>query len=164
MKAVFGLAVVVCVGLLAYWFAGAPKSKGPSLAIPLAWGNVAGNEIEMHAIIGVGLAHTSRKGEKGTIKPVSWDEWIAKHCVLKSATGEVVKLQRRMNSLMIPYRDVQNTVGTEEFFIVAKMKTGTAYTFDYTIERPDPETYRCQFAAPTQAEKTAIHSFELVKQ
>lgn len=164
MKAVFGLTVVVCVGLLVYWVTSLPKSSGPSLTIPIAWGNASGNQIEMNAVIGVALAHKSRKNEPGSVgKTKNWDEWVDTHCIIKSASGGPVKVSRRAESSIIPYRDVQQMVGTEEFYLSAKLKPGESCTFDYIIENPKPETYRCQLAAPAQAEKARMYNLELTQ-
>jgi hypothetical protein len=164
MKAVLGLTVLVCVGLMVYWFTAVPKGGGPSLAIPIAWGNAKGDQVEMHAIVGVALAHRSRRGEKGSaLKTPNWDEWVGTHCLLADAAGQRVKLERHNDSAIVGPQEIQETVSTEEFFLTARLKAGTSYTFDYTIEDPDPETYRCQFTAPAQAEKAQVHSFGLVK-
>lgn len=164
MKALFGITLALFAGLLLYWFMAVPRDGGPALTLPIAWGNPAAGQVEMNAVIGVVLAQKSRQGEKGGLtKPMNWDEWIDKHCVIRGPSGETTKVRRQANSLLIPHRDVQEMVGTEEFFLAARLKPGTSYTFDYIIENPNPETYRCQLVAPAQPEKTRVYRLELVK-
>jgi hypothetical protein len=164
MKAVFVLSLVIFAGLLVYYFVGMPKDSGPTLAIPIAFGAPTGGEIEMNAIIGVVLAHKSRKDERlSPTQPKSWDQWIDTHCIIKSASGQQVKLRRTVNSTIIPFPDVQATVGTEEFFLSARLKAGTAYTFDYIIDCPDPVVFRCGLPAPVAAERVRMYTFEVPK-
>ncbi|HOW72421.1 MAG TPA: hypothetical protein PKY77_17620 [Phycisphaerae bacterium] len=162
MKIVAGLGVLLFLGGMGYYFAVVSGGGETAIDIPLVFGNLKDGSIDMHAIIGVTLAHKSRKNEpliEG--KPKGWNDWVKTHCILKSSSGEQIAVNRTNGSKLVRMHEIQQMVGTEEFFLEAKLKPGQAYTFDYIIEAPEAMIFRCQFTAPQADEKVKPYHFVL---
>jgi len=160
MKFVAGFGVLLFLAGVGYYFAVVSGGGPPTIEVPMAFGEPKDGSMEMHGIIGVVLANKSRKNEPlAKDKPVGWNDWVKTHCILKSASGEQVPVTRTNGSNLIRSHETQAMVGTEEFFLTAKVKPGQAYTFDYIIEVPEPVTFRCQFTTPQAAEKVKRFQF-----
>jgi len=164
MKNLVVVAVLVAVVMIVLWIRGSSDNRSaPSMTIPVVWGSPVNGEIEMNAIVGVMLAAKSRKNEKEESRNKDWDAWIQTHCVLKSDSGETIPFKRQTTSKLVRSHEVQDMVSTEEFFLAAMLKPGNKYNFDYIIETPDREVYRCLLDAPGQQEKVKEYRFELAK-
>lgn len=161
MKAFAGLSLVGLLAIAIYWVAALPgKPEAEGVQIPIAMGNVDEGMIEMHAAIGVALANMSRLKESPASKLLDWDKWIERHCILKSKAGQTIPLQRANNSSLLKVHEIQPMIGTQEFFLTAKLRLDTDYTFDYIIESPDAKVYRRHLTAPQHAEKARLLRFD----
>lgn len=163
MKVAAGLGVLLFLAAIGYWLAITSSGGGETaIDIPLVFGSPTDGTIEMNAIIGISLANKSRKKEPmENGKPLGWNDWVKTHCILKASTGEQVTVSRTNGSKLLRMHEIQQMVGTEEFFLDAKLKPGQAYTFDYIIETPETMIFRCPFTAPHAAEKVRPYHFVL---
>lgn len=162
MKAIGGLGVLIFLVIMVYWLSisagGGADGKNLAVDLPIAFGNVAGGQVEMNLVVGIVLANVIRAKEGGQAK--TREQWIADHFVLKDSSGQPVKLTWQNNSALIKPVDVGPMVGTEECFLAGKLKPGESYTFEY-IESPN-RTCRYQFTAPAKAQKVKMYRFEPV--
>jgi len=160
MKVIAGVGLLLLVGLFAFWLSRtSTDTDNAAMNIPLAFGNVAGTQVDMHIVVGIALANVSASRDP-SLKPKSWDDWMRDHFSLTDSSGKKVTLRRQTNSKVIKPHEVAQTVGTEEFFIVANLKSGQTYTLDYIASGPSATTYRCQVTAPSAPEKIQTYRLE----
>ncbi len=163
MKAVYIIAILLILGGLGYWVAfKSGDTESAAVDIPLAFGKPSGGQVDMHVVIGVTLANITRARDSMSGKDKDWNGWIKDHCVLKDSAGKPVSFTRQSSSNVIKPHEAAQMVGTEEFFMVARLKVGQTYTFDYIGDLATGKTYRCQFTAPSAAQKVQLHRFEPV--
>jgi hypothetical protein len=93
---------------------------------------------------------------------MSWPEWIDAHFVLEDSGGTKVPLRQQNNSPLISVHEVSGMVGTHEFFISARLKSGESYTFTYTPVVAEGKRYTHGFTAPAQGTKVKQYMFEPV--
>lgn len=159
MKALIG---AVVVGVLAYmiWH-GLISAAGsdPYIAIQMGYGNASDGEIEMHTNVSVLLVAMDRD-DRDLKKVKTPDEWIAAHFKLTDSAGKAVRLDRQNNSKVIKPHQV---IGTQEYFVVARLKSGQQYTFDFKPRLKEPDVFRHTFTAPAKADKPMTYNFMLVK-
>ncbi len=162
MKPVYIIGILLILAALGYWVAfKSGDTEGAALNIPLAFGKPTGGQVDMHVIIGVTLAAVSRGKDSMSGKGKDWNGWIKDHCRLTDSAGKPVTFRRQSTSTVIQAYEAAQ-MGTEEFFMVATLKVGQTYTFDYIGDLSTGKTYRCQFTAPSAAEKVALYRFEPV--
>ena len=159
MKVIAGIGLLALLGGLGYWYATTTSdTESAAINIPLAFGNVAGTQVDMHIVVGVALANISAAKDP-SLKPKSWDDWIRDHFAMTDSAGKKVTLRRQSNSKVIKAHEVAQMVGTEEFFIVANLKVGQTYKLDY-IDVAAHKTYRCEVTAPSAPEKVQTYRLE----
>ena len=151
MRAFGGLGLLFGLGGIMLWFLAISSGK-EGMYLPIAFGNVAGNQVELNTIVGVTLAATSRAHDKEQ-KYKSWDDWIDDHFVLTDATGKTFMLDRRGNSKIISRTDTTRTVCTEEFYLSATLTVGQPYVLEFIGDDESRTHYRHEFTAPAQVEK-----------
>ncbi|NLE61274.1 MAG: hypothetical protein GX616_23235 [Planctomycetes bacterium] len=162
MKAFAGIGLLIFLVVLGYWLARtSTDTESRAVDIPIAFGNVAGGQVEMHVVVGIALANVSAAKER-SLKPRDWNQWMRDHFLLTDPAGKKVDLSRQNNSKVIKPHEVAQLVGTEEFFMIAKLKSGQSYTFDYVADLATGKSYRCQVVAPATAEKARQFRFELL--
>jgi hypothetical protein len=163
MKAIGGVGVLLCLGLFAFWLSKTSNdTENAAVNIPFAFGKPSAGQLDMHIIVGVALANVSRSREPLTGKDKNWNEWVKEHLIVKDLAGKTVPLTRQTSSNVVKPHEVAQMVGTEEFFVVARLKTGQTYTLDYIGDLATGKTYRCQFTTPSQAEKSQQYRLEPV--
>lgn len=161
MKAFAGLGVILFLVITLYWMSAHAGTDEPDLGIQMAFGNAADNEIDLHVVVGVLLANKDRAKEKLlNIKPKSWDDWIVEHFFLTDSAGKRTELTRKTNSSLIRPHQV---IGTEQFFMVARVKSGEDYTFDFVPTGEESITHRYLFTAPAVDEKVRLCMFKQVE-
>jgi len=158
MKWFAGVGLLGFLAIFLYWMSASTGGKDSGVSIQIAFGNATAKEIEIHVVVGVVMANQDRikKGEK--IK--SWPEWIQDHFDLQDSSGNELELARTNHSRLIKPHQI---VGTQEFFMVAKLKIGEDYTLDYIPDTDEPQRYRSQFVAPSAAAKVRQCAFKPVK-
>lgn len=145
------LVVLFILGLVAfgaiYWLT-MKASEDPGYSFALAFGlpDDQGN-IEMHVII---YGRTVRI-DPPRLDPKTgvelWSEWVTKHFDLRDDKGANVAFMRHGGSAVITGKDVG--AGTPDFYLIAKVKKGANYVFDYLPTPVDGERFRYNFTAPT---------------
>jgi hypothetical protein len=161
MKPVYIIGVLVILGVLGYWMAfRSNDTEQAAVNIPLAFGKPSGGQVDMHVVVGVALANVTRARDSMSGKDKDWNGWIRDHCHLKDAAGKPVSFTRQSGSTVVKAHEVAQVVGTEEFFMVATLKVGQTYTFDYVGDLATGKTYRCEFTAPSKAEKVQTYRFD----
>ncbi len=158
MKAIGGFGIVLALAIMAYWFSLSAGGEDTGVDLPIAYGNVAGGQVDMDVLLGVVMAHRTRQKDPPNAQRTA-DEWVRDHFVLTDSRGQKVPFARQSSSKLIKAHEVQQLVGTEEFFLAAKLKVGESYTFDYMLD-PQGRPYRYRFTAPAKAEKVRTCRFE----
>jgi len=155
MRAFSLLGLLLTVGIMLYLFTGGPGSGGQAaLELPLAFSAPSAGASEMHVIVGVRLANPVRAkdADRDGGKVKSWDDWVRLHFALVGPDGKPVPLERRNHSKIIKPLEVANMVGTEEFFLVAKVRPGQTYTLQFTERPPNGRPCAAQVTVPPQAQ------------
>ena len=153
-----GMGFIVLLGGLLYWFLVFPPGQDHGTQIQMAFGNVSGDTVELHAVVNVVMAHKGA-GKQVSSKPMSWPEWIESHFVLQDQAGTRRELKRRNNTRLIRQDEI---IGTQEFFLVAKLKVGTDYTLEYLPVLGEPARYHYSFTAPAAPQRVRSLIFEPV--
>lgn len=147
------LIVLFVIGLLifsAVYYVTFKTSEDPGQNFGLAFGNADGDAIEMHTVIfGLTIRRDPPRVDLKT-GTTYWDEWVQNHFQLTDAAGNPVPLKREMGSSVIQGKDIK--AGTPEFFLVAVLKKGAKYDFDFVPYRGSPDVYRYSFTCPSQDE------------
>ena len=151
--------MILFLAITIYWMSVHTGSNEPDVGIQMAFGNPADNEIELHVVVGVLLANQDRARAKD-LKLKSWDEWMVEHFFLTDGAGETVELRRTKNSSLIKPHQV---IGTEEFFMVARVRSGEEYTFDFVPTGEESIPRRCAFTAPAADEQIRLYMFKPVE-
>ncbi|UCD28387.1 MAG: hypothetical protein JSV03_15085 [Planctomycetota bacterium] len=159
MRIFAGLGLLIFLAVLVYWMSVYAGGEDVGIPIAIACGHPSEGEIEMHVVVGVVMANQDRmKKDDEKIKP--WPEWIKDHFILTDSLGNRLELNRQNHSSLIKPHEI---VGTQEFFMVAKLKTGQSYSFDYIPDIDESQRYRHQFTAPVTAEKARQYTFNPVE-
>jgi hypothetical protein len=159
MKGLAGMGLLGFLALTAWWMTASVGDSNKYMAIQLAYGNLGKKGIEMHTNVGITMvAVDPLKVEKD--KKKNMDDWVQEHFTLTDSSGQSLPFERRNNSNVIK---AHQALGTQEFFIVACVKPGTQYQFDYKPVAKGTQTYRYKFIAPAQPEKPATINFDLVR-
>lgn len=159
MKALGGLfifGVLVLVGTL-YMQAKLFEDHGVSLQI--AYDALNDSEVELNLVVPITFPAIDppRMNEKGKI---TWEDWIDDHFQLYDAGDNLVPLKRSNNCRIIPRHKI---VGTEEFFLKAKLKAGEDCVFEYVPKLSKGKRYRYRFTAPAGDTEVAMCRFEPTK-
>lgn len=163
MKPVYLIAVLVILGMLGYWLAfKSGDTEHAAMNIPIAFGTPTGGQTEMHVVVGVALANVSKARDSMAGKDKDWNGWMEDHFSLKDPSGKTVRFSRQGNSKVIQAHEVAQVVGTEEFFMVARVKCGQTYTLDYVEDLATRKTYRCTITVPPAKQKVQTFRFEPV--
>ena len=159
MKGLVTLAVigVVIVGV-GYWGMSSWVASDPGQMIAFACGNPEGDSVAIQIAVPIALVHLEQpRLEHGVLL---WDEWIAKHWIIRSTAGEMVELNRVHFSNLIP----EHKVGTPDSYLVGKLHVGTEYQFDYIPRLAEGKRYRHTFTAAPDGLPFARVTFELVEE
>lgn len=151
-------AFVGILGFVAYWSTMAAGDSEKIFPIQIAYGNAGEGQLEMHTNVGVAMVAMDRGDEFGKIKNL--DEWVTDHFKLTDAAGQPVRMDRQNNSKLIKPHQV---IGTEEFFLVSKLKQGEQYTYEYKPRAKEAKTYQYKFKASNHADKPLTYNFDLVR-
>jgi hypothetical protein len=159
MKAVMGAVALGVTAFVIWWALLSTSTQEKYLPIQIGYGNGNEKQIEMHTNVGVAMVAMDRRDDD-LKKMQDLDEWVKDHFKLTDAAGKPVKMERQNNSKVIRPHQV---LGTQEFFLVSKLKPGEEYTYDYKPRFREPFVFRYKFTAPAQAEKPSTYNFNLVK-
>lgn len=159
MKAIFAAIVLGALAYVVWYGLISAGSSDPYIAIQMGYGNAKDGEIEMHTNVSVVMVAMDRN-DRELNKIKTPDEWVAAHFKLTDSAGNPIRLDRQNNSKVIKPHQV---IGTQEYFLVSKLKAGERYTFDYKPRYKEPDVFRYTFAAPAKADKPMTYNFMLVK-
>ncbi len=155
MRAFSLLGLLLTLGIMLYLFVGGPGGGGQAaVELPLAFSAPSAGVSEMHVIVGVRQANPvrARDAQAAGEKVRSWTDWVRLHFALLGPDGNKVPLERRNNSRIIKALDVANMVGTEEFFLVARVRPGQTYTLQFVEHIPGGRPCAVQVTVPSQAQ------------
>jgi hypothetical protein len=152
--------VIVMLALIGViWVAANKFTEFKSFQISIAYGFPKEGEIEMHTVISMGMTALETPTFNPKTGQLDWDAWIANHLDLRDAGGKQVHIDYMKGS------DVVNTKklpGVPEGFLLARVKQGGTYTYDYKPHMADPFKLRYEFTAPTADKPVEWCKFEKV--
>jgi len=155
-----GLVILVVLAIVALvvgaWVMNSQYGGEPPVLVGLAFGNPSTENVEMHVVVGMGYERPRRDPLTGA---QLWDEWFDEHYDLRADSGERVSLRRANNSPFITERDA----GYPEFFLIAVLRQGVNYTFDFTPRVAEGTPHRFTFTAPSESVPFARRRFEPVE-
>lgn len=155
-KAFALLFVVVAVGI--GWFLMQKVTSEDTFQVKTAFGIPNEGTIELNVVATMGMTAKEAPRVDEKLQP-KWDEWVQEHFFLTDAAGNSVPIGMRFSSDVIKPAQV---MGTPEGYLVAKLKQGTAYQFDYKPKRAEAKRYRYSFTAPNGDVKAANHALKPV--
>jgi hypothetical protein len=158
MKAVLGAVVMGVIAFVIWWTLISAGDQEKYLPIQIGYGNVNDGQIEMHTNVGVAMVAMDQRDDFKKMQDM--DVWVADHFKLTDSAGKPVRMDRQNNSKIIKPHQV---IGTQEFFLVSRLKSGEEYRYEYKPRMKEPFVFRYKFIAPAQAEKPFTYNFDLVK-
>ena len=153
LAVVMVMLVLIGVG----WFAANKFTEFKDFQMSIAYGFPKEAEIEMHTVISMGMTALEAPTFNPKVGGLDWDGWIANHLDLRDASGKQVHIDFLKGS------DVLNTKkvpGVPVGFLLARVKQGAKYTYDYKPHMADPLKLRYEFTAPTADEPVEWCKFE----
>jgi len=140
------IAVLVMMAMVGVgWWAVNSFTSQDSFQIALAFGIPQGNEIELHVVASMGMTAREPPRRDLSTGKVLWQEWVDRHFDLRDASQASIPFAFRQSTDVIP---INQLVGTPEGYLLAKVKKGVQYTFDYYPRVGDLKCYRHTFTAP----------------
>ena len=156
-----GVGLIVILLLVAGgWWAANKISGQHNYWIATAFGVPHKGDIEMNAIVSRPMADLEPPRVDPETFKVLWQEWTDRDFELRDASGMPVKITFRESTdrCIIPTGKI---VGAPVGYILARLKQGTNYTFDYIPKFQEPEQYQHAFTAPTGDTSVARLPLEL---
>ena len=163
MKGLVVFAVVgVGIGLGGYWVMGNYLMADHGQLIGFACGNPSGENLQLQVVVSGGMVRSDPPKFKAVNDMVIelWDEWIRDHYILTDSSGQRVDFFRQHFGNLIP----SGKVGTPNSYLLAMVKPGEAYTFEYVPKLSEGKRYRHSFTVGDDGLPYKRVNFEFVKE
>jgi hypothetical protein len=159
MKGLGGLFIFGALVLVGGLYMQAKLFSDAGRPLQLAYEAIDDTEVEMALVVPIVMpaADRPRANERGF---VLWDEWVEDHFQLYDSSDNLLPLRRSNHCRFIPARKV---IGTEEFFLSAKLMSGQDYVFECVPVQAKSKRYRYSFTAPASNVGVEMVLFEPVK-
>lgn len=89
----------------------------------------------MHLVVTMGMPIEDPPQRDPQDRPI-WPRWVAEHFELRDQQGAAVDLRRRMQSPLISHLEVR---GLPDTYLVATLRPGAEYCFDYIPAKSKPQ-------------------------
>lgn len=130
----------------------------PAMSIPVAYGKPANGTAQFELMVTNALTMPADPVPVDADGNPQWDKWNDAHLFLVDSQGAPVKMEMTRRSELVP----QLQQGNLQHFVIAKLKTGSDYTFTFQPKASESTKFVNKFTMPAEGPKFTRVDFEPV--
>ncbi len=157
MKAFLWVVLISFLGLCGYYYFKAFIIPDETQMLSIAFGNTTDDEVELHVEVTLVMAQLDVFPYMSMNGGTDWKAWANDHYIVKDDGGNQVEFTKRMKSNVISERDSRVVA---DGYLIAKLKPGAEYTFEYIPIISEPEKFLYEFSAPTEDASRVFVTFQ----